>query len=210
MSQWFDQSNNANKLPQSYVKGFLDISGGGVYIRSDNSLNLYTQSDGVVPAFGMDATNYRVKGVGHESDPNAPAYTDVSMNKLAYLHDLSDNVQDQLDILIERTKYVYSDASENQTVLQLNGTDTNNKELVVWGNIVPGEAEAYDIGSAEKPFNSIYLKNNTIYFDTVTGGDTDPAGAMSFNTDTGRLDISYNGTFGSTAVSYTHLRAHET
>ena len=26
MSQWFDQSNNANKLRQSYLKGFLDIS----------------------------------------------------------------------------------------------------------------------------------------------------------------------------------------
>ena len=126
MSQWFDQSNNANKLRQSYVKGFLDISGGGVYVRSDNSLNLYTTSDGVTPAFGMDATNYRVKGKGHETDPSGAAYTDVSMNKLAYLHDLSDNVQDQLDILIERTKYVYSDASENQTVLQLNGTDPNN------------------------------------------------------------------------------------
>jgi len=68
MSQWFDQSNNANKLRQSYVKGFLDISGGGVYIRSDNSLNLYTKADGVTPAFGMDATNYRVKGIGRASD----------------------------------------------------------------------------------------------------------------------------------------------
>ena len=75
MSQWFDQSNNANKLRQSYVKGFLDISGGGVYIRSDNSLNLYTQADGVVPAFGMDATNYRVKGKGHESESDAPKLT---------------------------------------------------------------------------------------------------------------------------------------
>ena len=55
MSQWFDQSNNANKLRQSYVKGFLDISGGGVYISSDNSLTLYTKADGVTPAFGMYA-----------------------------------------------------------------------------------------------------------------------------------------------------------
>ena len=41
MSKWFDLSNNANKLRQSYVSGFLDISGGGVFIRNDNSLNLY-------------------------------------------------------------------------------------------------------------------------------------------------------------------------
>ena len=200
MSQWFDQSNNANKLRQSYVKGFLDISGGGVYIRSDNSFNLYTTSDGVTPAFGMDATNYRVKGKGHETDPLAPAYTDVSMNKLAYLHDLSDNVQDQIDGVLDRMKYIYSDASENQTVLQLNGTDQNNKELIVWGNIVPGVAETFNLGSAEKPFDSIFLKNNTIFFDNLQ--DTDPTGAMSFNTDTGRLDISYNGTSGSTVIAY--------
>ena len=36
MSTWFDQSNNANKLRQSYLKGFLDISGGAVNIRADN------------------------------------------------------------------------------------------------------------------------------------------------------------------------------
>lgn len=199
MSQWFDQSNNANKLRQSYVKGFLDISGGGVYIRSDNSLNLYTQADGVTPAFGMDATKYRVKGKGRSSD--APGtYTDVSMNKLAYLLDLSDNVQDQIDYVVDKVKYLTNDASENNTVLQLNGSDPLNKELVVWGNIVPGNAETFNLGSADKPFDSIFLKNNTIHFDNLQ--DDDPAGAMSFNTDTGRLDVSYNGTLGSTVIAY--------
>ena len=199
MSQWFDQSNNANKLRQSYIKGFLDISGGGVYIRSDNSLNLYTQEDGVTPAFGMDATNYRVKGKGRASD--APGtYTDVPMEKLAYLLDLSDNVQDQVDYVVDKVKYMANDASENNTVLQLNGSDPNNKEIVVWGNVVPGDAERYNLGSADKPFDSIFLKNNTIYFDSLL--DADPAGAMSFNTTTGRLDVSYNGTNGTTVIAY--------
>ena len=39
---WFDQSNNANKLRQSYLKGYLDISGGNVFLRADNSINLYS------------------------------------------------------------------------------------------------------------------------------------------------------------------------
>ena len=34
MSKWFDSSNNANKIRQSYFKGFIDISGGGLYNRS--------------------------------------------------------------------------------------------------------------------------------------------------------------------------------
>jgi len=38
-SQWFDLSFSSNKLRQSYLKGFLDISGGPVLMRSDNSLN---------------------------------------------------------------------------------------------------------------------------------------------------------------------------
>ena len=62
MSQWFDFSANANKLRQSYLKGFLDISGGGVYVRSDNSLNFYTTADGVNPKFALDATELHVTG----------------------------------------------------------------------------------------------------------------------------------------------------
>ena len=68
MSQWFDQSNNANKLRQSYLKGFLDISGGGLYMRSDNSLNFYTTADGVNPAMAIDATNIHVTGKQYSSD----------------------------------------------------------------------------------------------------------------------------------------------
>ena len=125
------------------------------------------------------------------------------MSHLAYLHDLSDNVQDQIDYVVDKVQYLTNDGSANNTVLQLNGSDVNNKELIVWGNIVPGNAETFNLGSADKPFDSIFLKNNTIYFDSVQ--DTDPAGAMSFNTDTGRLDVSYNGTLGTTVIAYDKL-----
>ena len=40
-SQWFDLSFSSNKLRQSYLKGFLDISGGPLLLRSNNSLILY-------------------------------------------------------------------------------------------------------------------------------------------------------------------------
>jgi hypothetical protein len=37
MSKWLDFS--ANMLKQTYIKGFLDISGKGIYLRNDSSLN---------------------------------------------------------------------------------------------------------------------------------------------------------------------------
>ena len=199
MSQWFDLSYNANKLRQSYVKGFLDISGGGVYVRSDNSLNFYTTADGVVPKFSLDATQYRVYGKDRASDV-ALDYHDISVSNLAFLKDLSDNAQDQLDILFDRTQYIRSDTSENNTIFEMNGSDINNKHVVLHGDLVPGIGETYDLGTSDKPFRSLYLKNNTIFFDTAA--DALPSSAMSFNTDTGTMDISFNGKTGVTVLSY--------
>ena len=199
MSQWFDFSYNANKLRQSYVKGFLDVSGGGVYVRSDNSLNFYTTNDGVVPKFSLDATQYRVYGKDRASDV-ALDYHDISVSTLAFLKDLSDNAQDQLDILFDRTQYIRSDTSENNTIFEMNGSDVNNKHVVLHGNLVPGIGETYDLGTSDKPFRSLYLKNNTIYFDTAA--DAFPSSAMSFNTDTGTMDISFNGKTGVSVLSY--------
>ena len=33
---WLDSSNNANKIKQTYVQGFVDISGGNVVVRTGN------------------------------------------------------------------------------------------------------------------------------------------------------------------------------
>ena len=42
MSKWLDFS--ANMLRQSYIKGFLDISGDALYLRNDASINFYGTS----------------------------------------------------------------------------------------------------------------------------------------------------------------------
>jgi len=108
MSKWFDQSNNANKLRQSYLKGFLDISGGGVLVRSDNSLNFYTTSEETKPQFAMDATKIRVKnpitnnwavGPSYEymKTPPQAEFLDVSAQKLGFLYNLEENVQSSLN-----------------------------------------------------------------------------------------------------------------
>ena len=103
MSRWFDQSNNANKLRQSYLKGFLDISGGGVLVRSDNSLNFFTTANETVPQFAMDATKIRVMNPSDNKLPygqngfQSVGATDISAQKLAYINTLTENVQTTLD-----------------------------------------------------------------------------------------------------------------
>ena len=83
MSKWFDLSNSANKLRQSYLKGFLDVSGGGIYIRSDNSINFYTSAgsggDEAKPKFSADATKLRIWRDGSSQ------YFNVDNEKLIYL-----------------------------------------------------------------------------------------------------------------------------
>jgi cytoskeletal protein CcmA (bactofilin family) len=104
MSTWFDQSNNANKLRQSYLKGFLDISGGGILVRSDNSLNFYKSDSGAVPEFAMDATKIRVKNpANNKANYNGiAAYStgaaiDISAQKLGFIYNLEENVQATLN-----------------------------------------------------------------------------------------------------------------
>ena len=114
MSKWYDLSNNANKLRQSYLSGFLDISGGGVYLRSDNSLNLYSLDNEEVPKFSIKSQELRVR-----HGLNAADVTDVSNEKLRFLVDLSENVQNRLEDLIRRTKF-----------LDTNGASTSHLEDV--------------------------------------------------------------------------------
>ena len=56
-SQWFDLSFSSNKLRQSYVKGFFDISGGPLLLRNNNYLQFYKDSD-VVPKLNINSTDF--------------------------------------------------------------------------------------------------------------------------------------------------------
>ena len=205
MSQWFEQSNNANKLRQSYLKGFLDISGGGLYMRSDNSLNFYTTADGVVPAMALDATNINVKGKRYSTDSQTSTIQ-VSNAKLAFLKDLKENAQVQLDDLFDRTKYIRTDPSgQADTIINVtkHASDVTKNTITVRGHLIPTDANTYDLGSVAKPFNSLYLKSNTIYFDNAN--TSNPNSSVSFNATTGTLDVSFNNKTGVAIVSYNNM-----
>ena len=153
MSTWFDQSNNANKFRQTYVKGFVDVSGGGVMIRSDNSLNLYTTSDTSVPTFSIQASSYSVKHDGNT--------TTVLTEKLRHLVDLDENTQDRLDDHTRRTQHM--DACANVTYFV--------EDVSMSGDIKVGGSSTLegtlDVTGATTLSNTLTVSNATTLSDTL-------------------------------------------
>ena len=195
---WYGDVGQTNKLRQSYVKGFLDISGGDLKVRNDNNLKFFSGDASNESKLTMNATEYVVEGKRFESEASESDIT-VDNSKLAFLKDLSDNAQFQMDQLFNTTKFIATDGSANATTLiNLTGGD-----IKVSGDIVPTAGETYNLGSEALPFNSLYLKNQTIYFDTNDPSEgTNTYSAFSFNEVTGQLDLSFNNKIGSTVLSY--------
>lgn len=184
MSTWFDQSNNANKLRQSYLKGFLDISGGGILVRSDNSLNFYKSSDGATPNFALDATKMRVPNITAASGSrkinststnilpeagNAIAgnFVDISSAQLSYLYGLNENVQASINEF-----HAYKTAqSTSATIAELNSTNANiANDATIGGKLFVGGDAA--VGG-----------NLTVAKDIYVGGNVVTAGNQTVNMD---------------------------
>jgi len=180
MSKWFDQSNNANKLRQSYLKGFLDISGGGVLVRSDNSLNFYTTANETVPQFAFDATKIRVmnpaanKSNYNEAAGAAGVAIDISAQKLGFLYNLTENVQASINEFHDYKNAATTGISSSQvdassvTVaadasiggrlyvggdITARGNLTLDKNLFVGGNVVVAGSQTVNM--------DFYVKGNT-------------------------------------------------
>jgi len=91
MSQWYDLASTSNKLRQSYVKGFLDISGGGVLLRGGNSVDFYNSPADLSPAMKIKHDEIQIE---HNGSTIA-----VSTEKLRHLVSISENIQDAIDDL---------------------------------------------------------------------------------------------------------------
>ena len=120
MSKWMDLSINANKIRQSYFKGFIDISGGGVYLRNDLSMNFFDTANSTQPKFSIKSDSIQIRD-------NTGTYYTISNEKLLFIKDLTQNVETNLNDLTNRTQYITS-----------GGTDVSNvnisKNLVVSGD----------------------------------------------------------------------------
>lgn len=109
MSQWLDVSNSANKLRQTYIAGFLDVSGSRVSVRNNAPLELYGQGDVSTPHFSMNSEKATIYD-------GTATYYDVSLSKLIYVKDVSENIQERLTDLTKRTQEITTDTSNNVTI----------------------------------------------------------------------------------------------
>ena len=90
MSFWLDLSSTSNKFRQSYFKGFVDISGGGLNIRSDASFNLFDLSNNSQPIFSIKSDSMYI----YELSSNS--IVDVSNNKLIHLKNVDSDIKTDL------------------------------------------------------------------------------------------------------------------
>ena len=180
MSKWFDLSGNANKIRQSYFKGFIDISGGGIYLRSDLSINFYDNTNSVNPKFSIKSDSMRIQ----DSSGN---YYDISNDKLLFIKDLSVNVQSKLNDLTSRTLNIDSVGANTTKMLEF---DNSNNQITLYSNIVPNVADILNLGTADKPFSSLYVNEGTIHF--ISKQTRQETASITFDSQTGSLDLSTN------------------
>ena len=95
MSKWMDLSTNANKIRQSYFKGFIDISGGGVYLRNDLSMNFFDSTNLSQPKFSIKSDSLQIR------DSSGTYYT-VPHEKLLFIKDLTQNAETTMNDLKNR------------------------------------------------------------------------------------------------------------
>jgi len=233
MSKWLDFS--ANMLKQTYIKGFLDISGQGIYLRNDSSVNFYGVGNSTMPRLSIKSDTIRV------FDNSNNIYVDISNHKLQYIHSLSENVQDALTSLTNATQYIstnglhslYLDSSvEVHENMKVNGNvfllkDTSMNQRLYVGSDVSINGNLYVFGDASftgmvEAVTQIDTDNSnriatTAFVKRIVGPNdlstfyTKSVIDVSYgnlNTSIGKLDVSYgymNTSIGKLDVSYGNL-----
>jgi hypothetical protein len=175
---WLEASGN--KLRQTYIQGFLDISGGGIKLYNDVSINFYDASSNI-PKFSIKSDSMRIPD-------SFGTYYDLSTSQLLYLNGLTQNLNTQISDLVNRTKHITSGNADIDTMLKF---DSNNNRVVTYSDIVPSTAYAYDLGSPTLPFGSLYIQQGTIHM--INENTNQPSASISYNPTSGSLDISANG-----------------
>uniref|UniRef100_A0A6C0I3N5 Peptidase S74 domain-containing protein n=1 Tax=viral metagenome TaxID=1070528 RepID=A0A6C0I3N5_9ZZZZ len=69
------------------------------------------------------------------------------------------------------------------------GGNLSVKNVSITGNVLPTVGNTYNLGSEDKPFNSLYVNKGTIYFTDSSLGVTKTTATLSFNTTTGQIEV---------------------
>ena len=157
MARWLDFS--ANNFKRSYVHGFLDISGGSMNIRSDNSLNIYSIADDTTPTFSIKSDKMNI------FDPSSGSYKDVSNNKLIFLQNVNEDIQAKLDWLVSNGGGGGGGGAGDGKSLVLDAVtylEASNNLLYVYKSLIPDISSAYNLGTANNLFNDLYVTKGYI------------------------------------------------
>jgi predicted acyltransferase (DUF342 family) len=204
MSTWFQNPTTANKLRQSYLKGFLDISGGGILVRADNSLNFYTTNglgnDPSKPSFALDATKIQVK------TPDADTLTEVPTTNLSYLSDLNENVK---AAFVQIRSHFNGGSATSTSALAVTADAKIGGNLAVGGNAIFDQQVS--IGGNLNIAQNLITKGNGFF-----GGNLEVAGSQIVNMNlyvkgdtflNGRLFVTADASFHSNIAIYGELAA---
>ena len=202
MSRWLDLSNSSNKLKQTYFSGFIDVSGNGVNIRN-GELSIFDNTNSTLPNISISASNISVL--------DGQQVYNISNSKLIYIKDVSENIQERLTDLTEKTQNISaststitgnklstidSDVSLNGHV-SITGDVSFNNNVVIQGNLwthypansIPQSAISGGVGG-------IYIPTEVTTFD-----NEDFALIKTFEQGQALIDASVNGNLSVSGTS---------
>jgi hypothetical protein len=123
--------SSANKLRHTYVKGFVDISGGDLNLQN-GAFHMYRGSNSVY--FGISGDHFTAT-----SYPSSQR-VDVSLSSLIFLNSISGNVDDSFATINQRISGVTYDLTFDRTVIDnsisANGIALFNSDVSINGNLL--------------------------------------------------------------------------
>ena len=145
MSEWGTGDQNANRIKQTYVKGFLDISGGPLIVERSSSLQV----------IASDSNNPRIEfKPGAVFTVNTTSNFDVSYTALATLGLLGVSFEQSTADINSRVKYITTSATGSIFSTNIGNLNTNS-DLTVYGRtFLNGDAS----------FNGKLYVSNPVFF----------------------------------------------
>lgn len=123
--------SSANKLRHTYVKGFVDISGGDLSLQN-GAFNMFCGSNNLY--FGISGDHFTTS-----SFPSLQR-VDVSLSSLIYLNNISGNVDDSFATINQRINGITYDLTFDRTVIDnsisANGIALFKSDVSINGNLL--------------------------------------------------------------------------
>lgn len=147
--------SSANKIRHTYVKGFVDISGGDLNLQN-GALNMYN---------GQNSVYFRVYD-NHFTVTSFPSLqrVDVSLSSLIYLNTISGNVDDSFSTINQRITGITYDLAFDRTIID-NSISANGNALFNMDISVNGNALLYGDVSVN---GNLYSKRNATFDGNVS------------------------------------------